>query len=73
MQQSADIALASLPHGPEFRFLDRLIELSPGISGIGEYEVKAKEYFLRGHFPNKPMMPGVLRKARPGPKGSSQL
>jgi len=60
MQYLLDIALASLPHGPEFRFLDRLIELDPGISGSGEYEVKADTYFLRGHFPNQPIMPGVL-------------
>src|SRR5258706_1130550 len=60
MQYLLDIALASLPHGPEFRFLDRLIELDPGISGSGEYEVKADTYLLRGHFPNQPIMPGVL-------------
>ncbi len=53
-------ALASLPHGPEFRFLDRLIALDPGKSGVGEYTVKGTEVFLRGHFPDEPMLPGVL-------------
>jgi 3-hydroxyacyl-[acyl-carrier-protein] dehydratase len=49
-----------LPHGPEFRFLDRLINLDPGKSGVGEYTVRGDEPFLRGHFPGQPMMPGAL-------------
>src|SRR6185369_105155 len=53
-------ALASLPHGPEFRFVDRLLELDPGKSGAGEYTVRADEPFLRGHFPGQPIFPGVL-------------
>ena len=53
-------ALAGLPHGPEFRFLDRLLSLEPGKSGAGEYAVRGDEPFLRGHFPGRPMMPGVL-------------
>lgn len=55
-----DLALASLPHGPEFRFLDRLTGLSPGQSGSGEYTVRGDEPFLRGHFPGQPLFPGVL-------------
>lgn len=53
-------ALAALPHGPEFRFLDRLTMLDPGRSGAGEYTVRGDEPFLRGHFPGRPLMPGVL-------------
>src|ERR1700729_198843 len=53
-------ALASLPHGPEFRFLDCLIELDPGKSGAGEYTVRGDEPFLKGHFPGQPLLPGVL-------------
>src|SRR5204863_1021287 len=53
-------ALRSLPHGPEFRFLDRLLALDPGKSGAGEYTVRGDEPFLRGHFPGEPLMPGVL-------------
>lgn len=61
--QSADTlaaALASLPHGPEFRFIDRLTELVPGKIANAEYLVKNEAPFLRGHFPNQPMIPGVL-------------
>jgi 3-hydroxyacyl-[acyl-carrier-protein] dehydratase len=53
-------ALKSLPHGHEFRFLDRLLELQPGKSGVGEYSVRGDEPFLRGHFPGDPLFPGVL-------------
>ena len=57
---SLDEALRLLPHGPEFRFLDRLSALEPGKSGAGEYRVRGEESFLRGHFPGKPLFPGVL-------------
>ena len=53
-------ALRSLPHGPEFRFLDRLLALEPGKSGTAEYRVRGDEPFLRGHFPGQPIFPGVL-------------
>src|SRR5437868_4864514 len=53
-------ALSSLPHGPEFRFLDRLLDLAPGISATAEYKVRGDEPFLKGHFPNAPLFPGVL-------------
>src|SRR3954447_25825470 len=52
--------LAGLPHGPEFRFLDRLLSLEPGQSGTGEYLVRGDEPFLKGHFPGAPLFPGVL-------------
>jgi len=53
-------ALAFLPHGPEFRFVDRLLNLEPGRHGTGEYRVRGDEPFLRGHFPGQPIFPGVL-------------
>ena len=55
-----DSALKRLPHGAEFRFLDRLTSLHPGQSGAGEYTVRGDEPFLRGHFPGAPIFPGVL-------------
>lgn len=57
---SLERALTSLPHGPEFRFLDCLTTLEPGQSGAGEYTLRGDEPFLRGHFPGQPLMPGVL-------------
>ena len=55
-----EAALAALPHGPEFRFLDRLLSLTPGREGVGEYRIRGDETFLRGHFPGSPLFPGVL-------------
>ncbi|MDD5140144.1 MAG: beta-hydroxyacyl-ACP dehydratase [Verrucomicrobiales bacterium] len=52
--------LKLLPHGAEFRFIDRLTKLNPGQSGEGEYTVRGDEPFLRGHFPGEPIFPGVL-------------
>jgi len=60
MNPPLDRALAFLPHGSEFRFVDRLLELDPGQSGVGEYTVRGDEPFLRGHFPGQPLFPGVL-------------
>jgi 3-hydroxymyristoyl/3-hydroxydecanoyl-(acyl carrier protein) dehydratase len=53
-------ALSALPHGPEFRFIDELTELVPGISAKAVWKLKGGEEFLRGHFPGAPLMPGVL-------------
>lgn len=53
-------ALSLLPHGPEFRFLDRLVSLLPGKEGVAEYRLKGDEAFLRGHFPGAPILPGVI-------------
>ena len=53
-------ALAALPHGPSFRFVDELTSLEPGRRGEGRYAVRGDEAFLSGHFPGNPLMPGVI-------------
>ena len=53
-------ALAALPHGPSFRFVDELTSLEPGRRGEGRYTVRGDESFLSGHFPSNPLMPGVI-------------
>lgn len=62
MPPPADLvqALSALPHGPEFRFIDELTELVPGVSGKAVWKLKGNEAFLHGHFPGAPLMPGVL-------------
>ena len=53
-------ALKRLPHGPEFRFIDRLLSLEAGTRGVAEYRVRGDEPFLPGHFPEQALFPGVL-------------
>jgi 3-hydroxyacyl-[acyl-carrier-protein] dehydratase len=53
-------ALAALPHGSEFRFVDRLESLTPGHAAVGVYQLPTDAAFLAGHFPEAPIMPGVL-------------
>jgi 3-hydroxyacyl-[acyl-carrier-protein] dehydratase len=60
MKPPLDDALKQLPHGPEFRFLDRLLSLDPGKAGVAEYRVRGDEPFLSAHFPGDPLFPGVL-------------
>ena len=57
---TAPDALAALPHGPSFRFVDELTALTPGQSGTAIYSVRGDEAFLAGHFPGQPLMPGVI-------------
>src|ERR1041384_6746090 len=60
MNEKFTEVLTTLPHGPEFRFVDKLLSLEPGKSGVGEYTVRGEDIFLRGHFPGEPIFPGVL-------------
>lgn len=60
MDEQLSRALQRLPHGPEFRFVDRLIKLDAGRSGTAELRVDPEAAFLRGHFPGQPLFPGVL-------------
>jgi len=49
-----------LPHRPPFLFVDRIVEMEPGVSAQGIKNITANELFLIGHFPEEPIMPGVL-------------
>ena len=60
MSDVLKVVMKSLPHGPEFRFVDRMISLKPGEEGAGEYHIRGDEYYLRGHLPGEPILPGVL-------------
>lgn len=50
-----------LPHRYPFLLLDRLIVEVAGEKGIGIKNVTMNEEFFQGHFPNNPVMPGVLQ------------
>lgn len=49
-----------LPHRPPMLLVDRLIDVVPGVSATGIKLVRPDEIFLQGHFPGKPVMPGVM-------------
>src|SRR5687767_15445211 len=50
-----------LPHRFPFLFVDRIVELEPRTRILGVKQVTANEHFFVGHFPNAPVMPGVLQ------------
>lgn len=50
-----------IPHREPFLLIDEITELEPGVRAVGRYLVPADAWFLRGHFPGNPIMPGVLQ------------
>ncbi len=49
-----------LPHRYPFLFVDRVLEVEPGKRIVGIKNVSYDEQFFQGHFPGRPIMPGVL-------------
>jgi 3-hydroxyacyl-[acyl-carrier-protein] dehydratase len=49
-----------LPHRYPFLLVDRIVEMQPGIRALGIKNVTINEGFFQGHFPEQPIMPGVL-------------
>jgi 3-hydroxyacyl-[acyl-carrier-protein] dehydratase len=50
-----------LPHRYPFLMVDKIIELDPRVRIVGIKQVTMNEYFFQGHFPEAPVMPGVLQ------------
>lgn len=49
-----------IPHRYPFLLVDRIEELEPGVRAVGLKNVTQNEPFFEGHFPDYPVMPGVL-------------
>jgi len=52
--------MAHLPHRYPFLLIDRVLECEPGKSLVALKNVTYNEPFFTGHFPHRPVMPGVL-------------
>ena len=55
-----DELMQILPHRFPMLMIDRLIDIKPGDSAVAVKNVSYNEHFFQGHFPQKPIMPGVL-------------
>ena len=49
-----------IPHRQPFMLLDTIEELTPGMRAVAKKCVSYNEPFFQGHFPQEPVMPGVL-------------
>ncbi len=49
-----------LPHRYPFLLVDKIVELEPRVRIVGIKQVTINEHFFAGHFPEAPVMPGVL-------------
>ena len=60
--ESLDIEqiIEAIPHRYPFLMIDRVVEVVPDESAIGLKNVSINESYFQGHFPRRPVMPGVL-------------
>ncbi len=49
-----------IPHRYPFLLIDKILELDPLKSAVAQKNVTLNEWYFQGHFPNEPVMPGVL-------------
>ena len=49
-----------IPHRHPFLMIDRVIDVVPNVRATGIKNVSINEHYFQGHFPTRPVMPGVL-------------
>jgi 3-hydroxyacyl-[acyl-carrier-protein] dehydratase len=49
-----------IPHRPPMLMIEKIINVIPGESAVGVKTVSVDEWYFQGHFPQKPVMPGVM-------------
>ena len=55
-----DVIESLIPHRAPFLLVDEILELEPGTRVVGRREIRADDWWFPGHFPERPVMPGVL-------------
>ena len=55
-----DAIQATIPHRYPFLLVDSIVESEPGLRAVGIKNVTMNEWYFQGHFPDYPVMPGVL-------------
>ena len=51
---------ALIPHRDPFLLIDRVTDLEPGVRAVAEHTFTGEEWYLKGHFPGNPIVPGVI-------------
>lgn len=49
-----------IPHRDPFLMIDKVVDVVSNERAIGIKDVSGQEYYFKGHFPTRPVMPGVL-------------
>ena len=65
-----EVIMELIPHRPPFLLVDEILELEPGKRVVGRREIRADDWWFPGHFPARPVMPGVLTIEAIAPAGA---
>jgi 3-hydroxyacyl-[acyl-carrier-protein] dehydratase len=55
-----DVIEQIIPHREPFLLVDEVLELEPGSRVLARREIRSDDWWFPGHFPERPVMPGVL-------------